>query len=134
MRFSELNEIAQVFNCTYGAAAFGFRHGYIKGGRAQKKADQEIPENPKGKPEYRQAVAGMANEVKSIYDLKNIHKMMDIMIKARNEELYKTLTDSEWSILFIMRSILNCDDISKLKQLNVVADTLSCQRKGKRHD
>ena len=60
--------------------------------------------------------------------------MMDIMIKARNEELYKTLTDSEWSILFIMRSILNCDDISKLKQLNVVADTLSCQRKGKRHD
>lgn len=121
MTYDELCEIAQAFSGTVDAAAYGFRYGYLKGCRAQKKADQEqwadAPDLPRYKTEYRRAIIKKVGESKNIIDLKEIYRIIDMMNRWRDEKLYETLTDGEWSTISIINSILVCKDEAKLNQI-----------------
>lgn len=138
MSFNELSEIARAFRGTYDAAAYGFRYGYLKGCRAQKKADQEqepnAPENPKYKTEYRRAIIKKVGESKNIIDLKAIYRIIDMMNRWRDDELYKTLTDSEWSRISIINSILVCNDENNLNRISSFVSCLLYPKKSQCHD
>lgn len=132
----ELDEIANSFICTYDAAAYGFRCGYLKGQRAQKKAEQKsgVPEHPKYKTEYRRAIIKKVGESKNIIGLKTIYRIIDMMNRCRDEKLYETLTDGEWSTISIINSILVCEDEVKLNQICSFISNFLYPRKEHHHD
>lgn len=138
MSYDELCEIAQAFSGTIDVAAYGFRFGYLKGCRAQKKADQEqwkdVPDQPKYKTEYRRAINKKVEESKDIIDLKAIYQIIDLLNRERNHEMYETLTDGEWTTIIIIRQILGCGDESKLNRISAFISDLLYPRKSNSHD
>lgn len=137
MTGGELSEIATSFTGTHDVAAYGFRFGYLKGCRAQKKADErqesEVPEHPKYKTEYRRAIVKKVEESKNIIDLKAMYRIIDLLNRWRDEELYKTLTDGEWSTVSIINSIMVCKDEKKLNLICTFLSGLLYPRK-EQHD
>lgn len=137
MSGTELEEIARSFTNTYDATAYGFRFGYLKGCRAQKKADQEqwadAPDLPRYKTEYRRAIVKKVEESKNIIDLKAMYRIIDLLNRWRDEELHKTLTDGEWSTVSIINSIMVCKDEKKLNLICTFLSGLLYPRK-EQHD
>lgn len=138
MTYDELCEIAQAFRGTIDAASYGFRYGYLKGCRAQKKADQEqwtdVPDQPKYKAEYRRAIIKKVGESKNIIDLKEIYRIIDMMNRWRDEKTYETLTDGEWSTISIINSVMVCKDEKKLNLICTFLSGLLYPRKEQQHD
>lgn len=65
---------------------------------------------PVYKGEIRDAITIAVSKNKNSASLRDILTIVDVMLRAQDEELCKTLTDWEWNIRTIINSVLTCNE------------------------
>ena len=62
------------------------------------------------KNEIRAAIIKNVKLNKNVFALRNILTISDIMLRAYDKELYKTVSEKEWHIRSIVSNAINCDE------------------------
>ena len=71
----------------------------------------------KSKNYYRDAIIGINKKNENSYALKELYKIADLFYRAYDDELYKTLSDEENTLLYCIRAVLYMEKLEDMKHV-----------------
>jgi len=85
----------------------------------------------KGKNYYREAITEVNRKNKNSCILKKLYNISDLFYRAYDEELYKTVTDSEWEVISCINNILSFEKPEDIRCAGLMLRGVERSRKSK---
>ena len=84
---------------------------------------------PKYKKELRKEIIQNVNSIKSVFTLREIYKLTEIMNRKYDDKQWETVTDHEWNQTIAVSNILRCDDPKQMRIIKLFSGAITTPEK-----